>query len=74
MGKAGIWCEYNLGAFPGNKVSEWYGNYYAWGEAEVKDEYSWETYDYCNGTKDTIMKYNKTDGLIRLDPNDDVIT
>jgi len=59
MGKAGIWCEYNLGAIPGNKASDWYGDYYAWGETEVKDNYSWETYEHCDGTYDTLLKYCK---------------
>jgi len=74
MGNAGIWCEYNLGAYPGNKASNWYGDYYAWGEMETKDNYSWETYKYCEGTSDTITKYNETDGLKQLKPVDDVVT
>jgi len=74
MGKAGIWCKYNLGAFPGAKASDWYGDYYAWGEMETKDNYSWETYKHCDGTKETIAKYNETDGLKQLKPVDDVVT
>jgi len=76
MGKAGIWCEYNLGAFPGNKVSDWYGNYYAWGETETKNDYSWKTYKYCKGPIHQIQttKYNENDMLDRLESKDDAVT
>lgn len=29
------------------------GNYYSWGETEVKRNYDWSTYKYCNGTWNT---------------------
>ncbi len=29
------------------------GGYYAWGETEEKDDYSWATYVHCDGTKET---------------------
>jgi len=57
MGTGILWCEYNLGAFPGNKSEDWYGDYYAWGETETKDVYSWKSYKYCNGSSDTLTKY-----------------
>lgn len=47
------WASCNVGA---TKPEE-YGGYYAWGETEEKEEYSWETYKWCNGTDDTITKY-----------------
>jgi len=74
MGTGILWCEYNLGAYPGLKPENWYGRYYAWGETETKDNYSWETYKHCKGTKDTITKYNKKDELTHLEPTDDVVT
>ena len=43
------WACCNVGA---NKPEE-YGEYYAWGETKVKDNYSWETYEYCNGSRET---------------------
>lgn len=43
------WACCNVGALK----PENYGGYYAWGETEVKDDYSWETYLYCDGTKET---------------------
>ena len=43
------WASCNVGA----TKPEVYGSYYAWGETEVKDTYSWENYVHCNGTKAT---------------------
>ena len=39
------WASYNLGA----TRPEDYGGYYAWGELEKKDSYSWSTYLHCDG-------------------------
>lgn len=36
------WATANIGA----SVPEDYGNYYAWGEIEIKEDYSWSTYKY----------------------------
>ena len=47
------WATCNVGAnFP-----EDYGDYFAWGETEPKDNYSWSTYKYCNGSSSTMTKY-----------------
>ncbi len=45
------WACCNIGA------SEPYvfGNEYAWGETETKSKYTWETYIYCNGSKETCQ-------------------
>ena len=43
------WASYNVGA---SKPEE-YGNYYAWGETETKDSYTWDNYIHCDGTKET---------------------
>ena len=43
------WANMNVGA---TKPEE-YGGYYAWGETEEKDDYSWSTYKHCNGSEKT---------------------
>ena len=48
-----MWATCNVGA---NSPEE-YGDYFAWGETETKEVYSWETYKYCNGTNNTLTKY-----------------
>ena len=61
-----IWATCNLGA----SSPEEYGDYYAWGETEQKNRHSWENYKF--GTRDNLTKYNREDGKIILDPEDDV--
>jgi uncharacterized protein (TIGR02145 family) len=53
-GKNIKWASFNLGA---SKPEE-YGDYYAWGEVAPKDNYSWSTYKWCNGSYRTLTKYN----------------
>ena len=48
------WATCNIGA---TKPEE-YGDYFAWGEVESKDTYSWATYKWCNGSWDNFTKYN----------------
>ena len=48
------WSSMNLGA----TSPTGYGDYFAWGETAPKDNYSWGTYELCNGTYDTLTKYN----------------
>ncbi len=48
-----LWADRNVGA----RYPEDYGDYFAWGETEPKDYYSWGTYKWCNGTETTITKY-----------------
>lgn len=43
------WACCNVGA----SKPENYGGYYAWGETEVKNDYSFETYIHCDGTQET---------------------
>lgn len=64
----------NIGA-----TSPWdVGNYYAWGETDVKTSYSWATYKWCNGTDNSITKYctdssfGTVDNKTVLDQEDDV--
>jgi len=54
------WASYNVGA---TKPEE-YGDYFAWGETEPKNDFSWETYKWCNGSSNTLTRYcpsGKTD-------------
>ena len=63
-----MFSPYNLGA----NSPEQPGDYYAWGEIEAnKDSYTWENYKWCNGTYDSLTKYNAADNKIRLDIEDD---
>ena len=68
------WASHNVGA---TKPEE-YGGYYAWGETEEKEEYSWSTYKWCNGSGTTMTKYctdsyfGTVDNKTTLDPEDDV--
>ena len=68
------WATCNVGA----TTPEGYGNYYAWGETEPKETYSWATYKWCDGESDSQTKYctNSAYGTVDskkvLDPEDDV--
>ena len=77
LGLSVKWASFNVGA---SKPEE-YGDYYAWGETETKNDYGWSTYKWCKGTDQTMTKYcNKssygnngfTDTKTTLDPEDDV--
>ncbi len=70
------WASCNVGA----NQPEDYGNYYAWGEVTPKDDYSWSTYKYANGSLSTLTKYCSnasygnngfTDNKTTLDLEDD---
>ena len=43
------WASCNVGA---TKPEE-YGGYYAWGETEEKDVYTWDNYVHCDGSQNT---------------------
>ena len=68
------WASFNVGA---TKPEE-SGGYYAWGETEEKGDYSWSTYKWCNGSRNTMTKYctdsyyGSVDNKTVLDANDDV--
>ena len=49
-----LWATCNVGA----NSPEQYGDYFAWGETAPKEVYTWETYKWCNGTWDSLTKYN----------------
>ena len=70
------WASCNVGA----ESPEEYGNYYAWGEVTTKEDCSWATYNYANGSKSELTKYctrstygkdGFTDGKTTLDLEDD---
>lgn len=73
-----LWATYNVGA---SKPSE-YGDYFAWGETAPKDEYTWGTYKWCEGSENTLTKYcfeeyvtyGTVDGLLSLLSEDDAAT
>ena len=67
LGLSVKWATFNVGA----SKPEDYGDYFAWGETEPKEEYSWATYKWYDGTTNNITKYNKTDSLTTLEPEDD---
>ena len=67
------WATMNVGA----DSPEDYGDYFAWGETEPKSTYNWETYKWCEGSKETQTKYctsfsyGTVDNNIVLDLEDD---
>ena len=76
LGLSVKWATCNVGA----DTPEGYGDYYAWGETETKSNYSWSTYEWCNGSYNTMTKYSNnssygyngfTDNKTVLDPEDD---
>ena len=83
LGLSVKWSKSLLGATNGNTAESWYGNYYAWGESETKDNYDYTTYKYVNGDSEKLTKYcndstygndGYTDDLTQLLPEDDVAT
>ena len=48
-----LWATCNVGAIS----SEGYGDYFAWGEVETKENYVWNTYKYSNGEYNRLTKY-----------------
>lgn len=53
LGLSVKWAKANLGV----SSPEGSGDYFAWGETAPKEEYSWATYKWCNGTYSTLTKY-----------------
>jgi hypothetical protein len=74
-----LWATCNVGA----DLPEEYGDYFAWGETQPKDNFSWTNYQYCMGSFNTLTKYCNnpdigyngfTDDLTTLLPEDDAAT
>lgn len=71
LGLSVKWATCNVGA---SSFTD-YGDYYAWGETEPKEDYSWKTYMWCNGRYETINKYGKSlDYVFVLESLDDAAT
>ena len=50
-----LWAPYNMGASKPEEI----GGYYAWGETETKDSYTWNNYIHCDGSEATIHDIGK---------------
>ena len=79
LGLSVMWATCNVGA----SSPEDYGDYFAWGETQPKENYDWTTYKYCKGTNKAMTKYctnsgygynGFTDNKTILDPEDDAAT
>ena len=66
LGLSVLWATCNVGA----TTPEEYGDYFAWGETSPKEIYGWNTYKWCDSGAN-MTKYNATDGLTTLLPEDD---
>ena len=63
LGLSVKWASCDLGA----TTPEGYGDYYAWAETEVKDNYSWDTYKWGNGDNNRLTKYNNSSSYGKVD-------
>ena len=77
LGLSVRWATCNVGAVEETD----FGDYFAWGETQPKDQYTWTTYQYANdGTATTLQKYGVVgatgvvDNKYNLDPEDDAAT
>lgn len=74
LGCNALWATYNVGS----KTPADFGDYYSWGETEVKGYYNWQNYKYCDGRVDLLTKYCRdpqygfVDYKRKLDDSDDV--
>lgn len=62
-----LWATCNMGASHFTEP----GDYYSWGELSTKYRYIWDTYKFYDSSRG-IIKYNDSDGLTVLEPEDDV--
>ena len=73
LGLSVYWATVNIGA----NAPEEYGDYFAWGETTTKDTYTWENYNWCKGSENTMTKYctdssyGTVDNKTVLEPEDD---
>lgn len=76
LGLSVKWATCNVGA----SSPEDYGDYFAWGETEPKDDYRWSNYKYLNDSDFSLTKYctDSTSGIVdsktTLEPEDDAAT
>lgn len=69
LGLSVYWASCNLSEDGFVKSPEQFGDYYAWGELEPKSEYNWSTYKWCNGSYNSLTKYDSWKEA--LDESDD---
>ncbi|MBQ3635075.1 MAG: InlB B-repeat-containing protein, partial [Bacteroidales bacterium] len=62
-----IWAKTNLGA----KNEKDAGDFFAWGEKDNRESFSWENYGLGEGTWDKMTKYTGKDGKKKLAAEDD---
>ncbi len=73
LGLSVKWARCNVGA----EHPEDYGDHFAWGEPEPKNNYIWQTYKWCDGSYKNLTKYviNGNYGTVdkkdTLEPADD---
>ena len=73
LGLSVKWASFNVGA----PDPAGFGDHFAWGETSPKKDYSWSTYKWCNGSENTLTKYNNSssygtvDDKIQLELSDD---
>lgn len=65
-----LWAKFNLGVDPNNlnKPKDWYGNYYAWAETEIKNTYTLENYKFINPV-DASSNVNILDHITKYTTN-----
>ena len=66
-----LWAKCNLGA----SSPEAYGDYYAWGEVEPKQEYTYPNHKWYKEGAPSLgfTKYNNEDGKLTLEDEDDAV-
>lgn len=62
------WATMNIGASSPTDI----GLYFAWGETETKESYTWDNYKFGGNASGGQSKYNSTDRKRTLDLEDDV--
>ena len=71
LGLSVKWATCNVGASSPEK----YGDFFAWGETEPKEQYYWSTYKHYNDSSSTLTKYNSfgtvADNKTQLELSDD---
>ena len=60
-----LWAKYNIGAATESDS----GGYFSWGETAPKTKFGYGKYKFWNGS--TFTKYNWSDNLMELQPEDD---
>ena len=75
LGLSVKWATLNVGAV----IQHDYGDYFAWGEVESKESYTWTNYLWGDGNDTSLLKYNNqqeygiVDNNFELDPDDDPV-